>query len=161
MHGKDCELNLKQAPFRVLIQCPDGLGINASLTKGGSVMVSQFWDIILYVVKSVLAYICYKCIDCWFDTIRSRKNSAKKPRRFPTRRRKKQFCRPCVQCIENVKKPLSIAVDKGFGVISKCLKPVWESSLYLNFSILSTYFLQLRWTDSEVQETFLSQIVFF
>ena len=123
MYRKDCELNLKQAPFRVLIQSPDGLGINASLTKGGSVMVSQFWDIILYVVKSVLAYICYKCIDCWFETIRGRKNSAKKPRRFPTRRRKKQFCRPCVQCIENVKKPLSTAVDKGFRGNKQMLRP--------------------------------------
>ena len=135
MYRKDCELNLKQAPFRVLIQSPDGLGINASLTKGGSVMVSQFWDIILYVVKSVLAYICYKCIDCWFETIRGRKNSAKKPRRFPTRRRRKQFCRPCVQYIENVKKPLSIAVDKGFGVISKCLEPIRDFSIpyFFNF----------------------------
>ena len=78
-------------------------------------MLVSVLEIILHVVKSVLAYICYKCIDCWFDTIRSRKNSAKKSRRFPTRRRKKQFCRPCVQYIENVKKPLSIAVDKGFG----------------------------------------------
>ncbi len=52
-------------------------------------MIDLSQEIILYVVKSVLAYICYKCIDCWFDTIRSRKNSAKKPRRFPTRRRKK------------------------------------------------------------------------
>ena len=52
-------------------------------------MVNPIWAIIFHVVKSVLAYICYKCIDCWFETIRSRKNSAKKPRRFPTRRRKK------------------------------------------------------------------------
>jgi len=36
-----------------------------------------------------------------------------------------------------VKKPLSIAVDKGFGVISKCLEPVLEHLLYLIFSILS------------------------
>ena len=86
-------------------------------------MLVSVLEIILHVVKSVLSYIFYKCIDCWFDTIRSRKNSAKKPRRFPTRRRKKQFCRPCVQYIENVKKPLSIAVDKGFGGNKQMLRP--------------------------------------
>ena len=52
-------------------------------------MMDPIREIILHVVKSVLSYIFYKCIDCWFDTIRSRKNSAKKPRRFPTRRRRK------------------------------------------------------------------------
>ena len=52
-------------------------------------MMDPIREIILHVVKSFLSYIFYKCIGCWFDTIRSRKNSAKKPRRFPTRRRKK------------------------------------------------------------------------
>jgi len=35
------------------------------------------------------------------------------------------------------KKPLSIAVDKGFGVISNGLKPILELLLYPIFSILS------------------------